>query len=871
MMPRFAAMRCLLLYGLVVAQLVPMPAVHGQDRTGPFTHPTRSIRSRSIDQQHVALDLRFDFARQEIAAEATHTLRLFTPARSIDLDAAGMQIEEVRLLAAGGEPSGEAGPIDTNAALKFRHAGERLSIDLPREFPADTQLTLTIDYKITKPRHGAHFVEPDADEPSQPRMVWTQSEPEYARYWFPCFDHPSDRLTSEIRATAPSEYVTLSNGTLESKVANSDGTTTWHWNQAKSHVPYLMSVVAGDFEVLEHQADGIPIQSYVPRGRLADAPRSFDKTPAMLKYFNRQIGVAYPWPKYAQICVDEYGWGGMEHTSATTLNLGTLHDERAHLDVNSDNLVAHELVHQWWGDLLTCKDWGEIWLNESFATYFATLWAEEDQGWDEAAWERAGDADSYLAEDARYRRSIVNYRYNTPSHVFDRHAYPKGGRVLHMLRFELGEEAFWRAIRRYAEVNQHRTVETADLRRAIEDSTGQGMNWFFDQWVYRGGHPELNVSWDYDSAAKQVKVTVKQTQKVDAVTPLFRMSAEIEIVPAGSEPDVRRVTLSNAEETFHFDAAERPARVTFDPRDWLLKKLTFDKPRDELLDQLANDKQVMPRVQAVRGLEALKDDPAVVAALAAALAGDSFWGVRQEAAKVLAKCNTDPAREALVRAAKNDSKAQVRRAALTSLASHKHSDSIATVRHAVDHDASYYAAAEGLKSLVKLDRNGSREVLLAALARDSHQDVVLKAACDGLVELKEMAAAKQLTALLNEPLSPSRRATVIGCLARLKPEDSASLERLHAQLDNDRMNIRRAAIEALAAAGDSSSLEPLEKRRSQEEMPRMVEAIDESLGKIRARLAEGKKLGEQIDGLRQENNELRSRLEKLEKASGGAP
>jgi aminopeptidase N len=440
-----------------------------------------------------------------------------------------------------------------------------------------------------------------------------------------------------------------------------------------------------------------------------------------------------------------------------------------------------------------------------------------------------------------------------------------------MLRFELGEEAFWRAIRRYAEVNQHRTVETADLRRAIEDSTGQGMNWFFDQWVYRGGHPELSVAWDYDSAAKQVKVTVKQTQKVDAVTPLFRMSAEIEIVPPGSEPMVRRVTLSKAEETFHFDAAERPARVTFDPRDWLLKKLTFEKPREELLDQLAHDKQVMPRVQAVRGLEALKDDPEVVAALATALGSDSFWGVRQEAAKVLEKCNTDAAGEALVQAAKNDSKAQVRRAALTSLASHKHPDSIATVRHAIDHEASYYAAAEGLKSLVKLDRAGSRDVLLAALARDSHQDVVLKAACDGLVELKEIAAADPLVALLQEPLAPSRRATVIGCLARLKPEDSASLERLHAQLDNDRMNIRRAAIEALAAAGESSSLEPLEKRRSQEEMPRMVEAIDESLAKIRSRLAEGKKLGEQVDRLRQENSELRGRLEKLEKASSGAP
>lgn len=166
----------------------------------------------------------------------------------------------------------------------------------------------------------------------------------------------------------------------------------------------------------------------------------------MMDFFSRKIGYRYPWPKYAQICVDEYNWGGMEHTSATTLNLGTLHDERAHLDVSSDNLVAHELAHQWWGDLLTCKDWGELWLNESFATYFATLWTEHDLGWDEAVWARQNEANDYLREDARYRRSIVNYRYNTPEQMFDGHSYPKGGRVLHMLRGELGEEAFWRGI-----------------------------------------------------------------------------------------------------------------------------------------------------------------------------------------------------------------------------------------------------------------------------------------------------------------------------------------------------------------------------------------------------------------------------------------
>jgi aminopeptidase N len=830
-----------------------------QERLGPFNQPPRSVRSRTIDQEHVRLTLKFDFEKQRIEGQNNLALVLFEPASSIELDAAGMKIERLTLITgAAGQRSEEA--------VKFRHAGDKLTVELGREHPAGAALELAIAYTIERPEHGAHFVVPDRDEPSQPRMVWTQSEPEYARYWFPCFDHPSDRVTSEIIATVPSQYGTLSNGVLEKKEQNPDGTTTWHWRQAKSHVPYLMSMVAGDFEVLEQSWDGIPIHSYVPRGRLAEAARSFEKTPAMMRLFTEKIGVRYPWPKYAQICVDEYGWGGMEHTSATTLNLSTLHDERAHLDVSSDNLVAHELAHQWWGDLLTCKDWGEIWLNESFATYFATIWTEHDLGWDEAAFERAKEADDYFGEDARYRRPIVSYRYGSPEDVFDSHAYPKGARVLHMLRFELGDAAFWRAIRRYAEVNQFRTVETADLRRSIEDSTGQGLNWFFDQWIHGGGHPEFDVAWDWDAAAKQVRLTVKQTQKVDATTPLFRTSVEIEIAPPMGEPAIRRVTLSKAEETFHFDAAERPARVCFDPRDWVLKRLTFTKGREELMNQLAHDKHVLPRIQAARGLVDHKEDSDAVAALCTALASDAFWGVRQEAARSLARCSGDRARSALISASQNDKKSFVRREALTALGNYAHDDARQALRQAIDKDPSYYAVAEALASLVKIDREQCHEALLAAVARDSHQDVILKAACDGLVELKHPAADAALARLLDQPLSPTRRQTVIGGLARLKPHDPEALKRLHDQLANDRATVRRAAVETLAKAGNLSSLDELQKLRGREEVPRSIRTIDDAMAKIRERLAMGDTLRDEFEKLRRENEALRQRLEKLESA-----
>ena len=824
--------------------------VYAQQRLGPFTQPPRSVRSRTIDQDHVRLEFRFDWDQQKVQAKAIHTVSLLAARSTLELDAAQMQVTQVTL---GG------------AKVSHRQQGNQLAIELGREVPAGEKLELTIEYTIDKPKHGFHFVVPDESEPNQPRMIWTQSEPEYARYWFPCFDSPNDRLTSEIIATVPKDYEVLSNGILVSQNPAGDGQVTWHWRQAQSHVPYLLSIVAGDFDILEQAWDGIPVLSYVPKGRLADAPRSFEKTPAMVQYFSEKIGVRYPWPKYAQICVDEYGWGGMEHTSATTLNLGTLHDERAHHDVSSTNLVAHELAHQWWGDLMTCKDWGELWLNESFATYFATLWTEHDEGRDEAAWERRNEAESYFGEDARYRRSIVNYRYSDPINMFDSHSYPKGSRVLHMLRYELGDDAFWRAIRRYGEVNRHRLVETADLRIAIEDATGQGMNWFFDQWIHKGGHPEFNVSWDWDAASKQVRVVVKQTQKVDETTALFRTSAEIELGYGSSNPVMKRVTISKVEETFHFESQQRPTRVCFDPQDWILKKLSFDKSKEELLDQLANSKHVIARVQAIAGLTSIKDQADVIAALAKTLESDPFWGVRQEAARLLGKTNADAARGALIKAAQGDAKSFVRREAILALGNFSHDESRSALRAVIAKDQSYYAVAEALRTLLKIDRDKCREALLAAVKQPSHDEVILRAACDGLVELKDASAADQLTAMLKESLTPQRRVAIVAALARLKPQDVAARALLEKQLDNDRGQVRRAAIDALVALGDDASIAPLQARRNKEEVPRMVTAIDEAIGKLREKGKSNEELRKELEELRKKNQELEQRLQNVEK------
>lgn len=826
-----------------------------QDRRGPFTVEPRSVRSRDVDQEHIRLEMRVDLEKQEFQGRAVHKVAAFKPLSRLTFDAEEMIIHKAFLIT----PSPQPGQVE----LKFERQTGSLTVLLDRTYQAGESIQVAIDYDVKRPQWGAHFVSPDSSEPDQPRMMWTQSEPNYARHWYPCIDTTADRMTSETVVTAAGPLFVLSNGALKSKTDNADGTRTWHWVQEKSHVPYLMSVVVGDFEAYEQAWDGIPVVSYVPRGKLALAKPTFERTPAMMAFFSKRIGYRYPWPKYAQICVDEYNWGGMEHTSATTLNLGTLHDEQAHLDVSSDNLVAHELAHQWWGDVVTCKDWGELWLNESFATYFATLWTEQDLGWEEAAWARRGEARGYLAEDKSVRRPIVSYRYNEPSVMFDAHSYPKGGRVLHQLRFELGDELFWRALNRYIQVNQHRVVETSDLRTAIEEATGQGLNWFFDQWVYHGGHPEFEVSWQWDEPTKTARVTVKQTQKVDDLTPLFRAAVELEFA-TGSNSVLKRASVSKAEETLHFQLEQRPTRVCFDPRDWVLKTLKFVKSKDELLDQLAHDPHVIARAQAVEGLTELVQDEEVKTALSRAATLDAFWGIRQEAIKALARTNTDDVRATLLKIARADGKSQVRREAITALGKFPHAETRDTLRNVLREDRSYYAVADALRSLVKVDRVPSEADLLAALDRPSHQDVIFQAVCDGLVELKSSTGGQKLGERLDKKLSPQERVLTIAALARLNPSETKFQQQLRDLLSNERGNVRRAAIDALGANGHPQSLEWLREQRGKETRPRMIKSLDDAIDKIAAKNKDADQMRRELDELRRLNRQLEERLRKLE-------
>jgi aminopeptidase N len=412
-------------------------------------------------------------------------------------------------------------------------------------------------------------------------------------------------------------------------------------------------------------------------------------------------------------------------------------------------------------------------------------------------------------------------------------------------------------------VNQFRTVETADLRTAIEESTGQGLNWFFDQWIHHGGHPDFHVSWHWDETAKSVVLTVKQTQKVDDLTPLFRLPVEIEIA-SGTAAEMKRITVSKAEETFHFAMPARPTRVSFDPRDWLLKTLVCDKSKEEWLDQLANSEHVIARAQAVAGLAAYKDHQDTVQALIVAARRDPFWGVRLEAVKQLGTLNKDDVRAALVQAAQQDEKSFVRREAVQALGKFAGDEVKQTLRRTIAQDKSYETVADALRALVKVDRENCRADLLAALDQSSQNAVILKAATDGLIELRETSAVDPLKQKLAGKLRPDERVVAISALARLKPDDAALMDQLKAELDNDRRNVRRTAMEALVSIGAPDSIAWLQARRAKEENPGAVRAIDEALEKLRSAQKPLVDVQKEVDRLRDENRKLEERLKKLE-------
>ncbi len=813
----------------------------------PGTRP-RYAPDRVVDIQHIALDLDVDPGKREVAGTATLRGAVIAPnTRTLELDAVELTIDKVTV---GGKPA------------KFRHDGKRLRIELADGLASGAELVIAVDYRGA-PRRGLYFVAPDEGYPNKPIQAWTQGQDEDSRYWFPCVDTPNEKATSELTVRVPAHLFALSNGTLvEDK--NVGGKRQLHWRLDVPHSCYLITLAIGDFAAIETKWRDTPVVYYVERGKEAAAERTLARTPQMLELFSKLFGVTYPYPRYSQVFVGDFIFGGMENTSATTLTDTVLLDERAALDYDVDSLVAHELAHQWFGDLVTCRDWGEGWLNEGFATYSEYIWREHYEGRDAADLELEDWAGMYFGEDAgRYRRTIATKLYQEPIDIFDHHLYEKGGRVLHMLRDLMSangdDSAFWRSLTHYLGKHRCGVVESRDLARAVEESSGKNLDWFFSQWVIDGaGHPELDVSLAWNGDTKLATVTVEQRQKVDNRTPLFRIPTRVRFRVGDRDVDVP-IEIVDPRHVFHLRLEDEPTQAIFDPGKIVLATIKTEKPEPIWIAELAGATRAIDRGAAAHAL-AKRGGPAAERALAKALDKDPYWAVRGAAAAALATIRTPAARDRLIKALSSETNPRARRAIARALGDFVHDSAAgAALASVVERgDASYFVEAEACLALGKTRFPRANELLRAAAGRDSFTDVIRQHAYRGLAEARDDSAI----GLLAEGtrwgrITQGRRAatSAIALLVRGRRdrEQRDVRERIELLLSDRDFRVQAAAVESLGVIGDPAAIGALRRM------------IDHELdGRLRRRgreiirdLEEGAPLADDVRRLRDEVGELR--------------
>lgn len=700
----------------------PFPPTGRSPWAGP-DHPRRDLE---FHVRHYRLALNVDLERKELRGRVAVTLEsLRDGLREAALDAGELRIASVR---AGRKP------------LAYVLEGERIRITLPKPLRVGERATVEIAY-ATNPRKGFTFVGPTEAEPDRTPGGWTQGQADDTHWWMPCLESTESRATHEQIITVPAGYRVIGNGRLIARRVNRRArTVTWHWKLDTTHPAYLTSLVVGKYVELRDRAGSTPLFYYVPRGKERAARAAFRKTPRMIANFTRVFGHPYAFPKYAQTLVPDFTFGGMENTSATTLFDRMLEMPQDSLDEGYDMLIAHELAHQWWGDLVTCRDWSEGWLNEGFATYSEIVTREADAGQEDADFGRLEQMCSYLVEDGcEYRRALVERRYEYPNEIFDRHLYEKGALVLHQLRFVLGDDAWRRSLKRYVRRHAFGPVETADLRRACEDETGRNLGWFFDQWVHAGGHPELKVERQWDDASRCLTLTVHQVQPDDRLTPVFRVPMILEVALAG---ETRRIPIELRErkQTIQIPLPSRPRYVALDPEHHVMKLLDFPRSDEELLFGLKRSEFPLERVRCARELAARADER-VVAGLFAALKRDPFWGVRAAAAVSLGEIGAripgiaDRLGPALLK-----EHTRVRRAVIWALGWIGDPASLKLLQRAVARDASTFNVGWALVGIARARRPDAFERIVAELSRPSHRDMLQILAFDALALLKDPRA-----------------------------------------------------------------------------------------------------------------------------------
>ncbi len=690
--------------------------------------PYRATVTKMHDLIHTNLDVSFDWANQRLSGSAILTLKPhFYPAKELFLDARGMDIKEVQLIT--GEKYSE---------LAYTYRNDSICITLDKSYSAADTLKIFIEY-ISKPEElpvggssaitsdkGLYFINPDGSDPEKPRQIWTQGEPQSSSVWFPTIDRPNQKTTQEIYITVDTAFVTLSNGKLVSSILNtSNGTRTDYWRQELPHAPYLFMMAVGKFAVVKDSWNGKEISYYVEPAYGPYARDIFGNTPEMMDFFTKLLGVDYPWEKYAQIVVRDYVSGAMENTTASVFGEFMQKDARGLLDGSNEEVVSHELFHQWFGNIVTCESWSNLPLNESFATYGEYLWNEYKYGRDEADYTGQNDQFNYLREARNKQVDMVRFQYDVELQMFDNHSYAKGGRILHMLRKYTGDAAFFASLKRYLEDNKFKAVEMHNLRLAFEEVTGEDLNWFFNQWFFDKGHPSLKIDYEYDAVAGKQRVTVQQMQSLET-TPLYKLPVEIDFY-TGNSVIRKKVTLEKQTEILEFDFKEKPELVNFDAQKILLCTKTDNHTPEEWVSLFKRGPMYMDRYEALSKVMKTYTPTSSEAEIVRLALNDPHWNIRMLAirnSKPLVAADRNAMKQQLMELAVNDDKSNVRNEALLILSElFAKDDDVNKLMRAAVNDSSYsvmqtamthildYNLPEGLALLKSMEKEDNENIM----------------------------------------------------------------------------------------------------------------------------------------------------------------
>jgi aminopeptidase N len=654
-------------------------------------NPYQAAATRYFDLLHTKLNLKFDWQKQFVIGTAEIDATPLAYAQdSLVLDAKGMQINGVTLR-------------DSKTTLSFRNTGSQVIVKLDKTYTLKDIVKISIDY-IAKPNEGPvggsaaitsdkglFFINPNNEEVGKPQQIWTQGETENNSRWFPTFDKPNERCTQELTLTVEDKYVTLSNGKLVSSQKNADGTRTDYWKQDKAHAPYLFMIAVGEYAVIEDKWENLPLQYYVEKPYAPYAKQIFNHTPEMLGFFSNLFKYKFPWDKYSQVITRDYVSGAMENTSAVIFGDFIQKTDRELIDNDNDLIIAHELSHHWFGDLVTTESWSNLTLNEGFANYSEYLWAEYKYGKSRADEHRQIELNGYLT--STYNggmHPLIHYRYANREDMFDAHSYNKGGLVLHYLRSYLGDEVFFKSLNLYLEKYQYTAVEVDELRMAFEDTSGEDLHWFFDQWYLRKGHPEFNVSYAYNAAEKELNVKIMQDP-----ANVFKLPVDVAIYDNAGKVEYKRLWTKTGEDNVVLTGINvAPAAIVFDGKSVIPGQINETKTAEEWLATFLLSNQFSDKYQA---MQSIANEDAIKEKLIDKAINDPYYYFRDYAVNTAALMGLLPKyKDKVVQMMTNDAHSQVRESALRSLVIYEDIDKGAILKSVFAKEKAFNVLGEAL-------------------------------------------------------------------------------------------------------------------------------------------------------------------------------